>query len=159
MLQKIVFGSRLRRLNGGTKELAKKLGEDLTWKSGVRVEELSEKSSGIFLRSQNTEFGPFDHVICAVQANQLKFLPEHYHRERKILNAFPYDSGTLWVHRDERFMPENRKDWSPLHYQVKKDFSQSMFSVWVNPIEPTIASHAPVFQTWNPIFEPKLKKP
>ena len=33
-----------------------------------------------------------------------------------------------------------------------------MFSVWVNPIEPTIASHAPVFQTWNPIFEPEAEK-
>ena len=158
LLQKIVFGSRLRRLQGGTKALAEKLGADLTWKSGIRVEELSEKSSGTFLRSQNNEFGPFDYVICAVQANHLNFLPEQYHRERKILDAFPYDSGTLWVHRDERFMPENRKDWSPLHYQVKKDFSQSMFSVWVNPIEPTIATHAPVFQTWNPIFEPEAEK-
>ena len=33
-----------------------------------------------------------------------------------------------------------------------------MFSVWVNPIEPTIASNDPVFQTWNPIFEPKPEK-
>ena len=30
-----------------------------------------------------------------------------------------------------------------------------MFSVWVNPIEPSIAKHKPVIQTWNPIFEPK----
>ena len=54
-----------------------------------------------------------------------------------------------------RFMPKSNKDWSALHYQVKKDFSNSMFSVWVNPIEPSIAKHEPVLQTWNPIFEPK----
>ena len=30
-----------------------------------------------------------------------------------------------------------------------------MFSVWVNPIEPTISDHKPVIQTWNPVFEPK----
>ena len=30
-----------------------------------------------------------------------------------------------------------------------------MFSIWVNPIEPAIANHTPIFQTWNPIFEPK----
>tara|TARA_B100001564_G_C20321431_1_gene525916 strand:- start:228 stop:662 length:435 start_codon:yes stop_codon:yes gene_type:complete len=52
-------------------------------------------------------------------------------------------------------MPEKKKDWSPLHYQMNKDFSQSMFSVWVNPIEPTISNHEPILQTWNPIFEPK----
>ena len=33
-----------------------------------------------------------------------------------------------------------------------------MFSVWVNPIEPSISSHEPVLQTWNPLFEPKSEK-
>ena len=155
LLQKIVFGARLRRIQGGTKALAEKLGEDLNWQNGIRVEQLVEKSSGIFLYSQNMKFGPFDYVICAVQANQLNFLPEQYSNESKLLNSFPYDSGTLWVHRDFRFMPEKKKDWSPLHYQMNKDFSQSMFSVWVNPIEPTISNHEPILQTWNPIFEPK----
>ena len=124
-------------------------------KSGIYVKGLSEQPSGIFLRSQNEDFGPFDNVICAVQANQLKFLPKHYNLERKILRAFPYNSGTLWVHSDKRFMPKRKKDWSTLHYQVKRDFSNSMFSIWVNPIEPAIANHTPIFQTWNPIFEPK----
>ena len=158
ILQKIVFGVRLRRIEGGTKALAEKLGKGLNLKSGVCVEDLSEKSAGIFLRSQNKDFGPFNNVICAVQANQLEFLPKQYDLERKILRAFPYDSGTLWVHSDKRFMPKRKKDWSALHYQVKRDLSNSMFSVWVNPIEPTIAKHDPVFQTWNPIFEPKPEK-
>ena len=158
LLQKIVFGARLRRFQGGTKALAEKLGEGLNWQNGIRVEKLMEKSSGIFLHSQKMRFGPFDYVICAVQANQLSFLPEQYSSESKLLNSFPYDSGTLWVHKDIRFMPERKKDWTPLHYQMNKDFSQSMFSVWVNPIEPTISNHEPVLQTWNPIFEPKPEK-
>jgi len=158
LLQKIVFGARLRRLQGGTKALADKLGEGLNFQKGIRVEKLVEKSSGIFLHSQNATFGPFDYVISAVQANQLNFLPEQYSSESKLLNSFPYDSGTLWVHRDVRFMPERKQDWSPLHFQMDKDFSQFMFSVWVNPIEPTIAHHEPVLQTWNPLFEPKSEK-
>ena len=158
LLQKIVFGARLRRIQGGTKALADKLGEGLNFQKGIRVEKLVEKSSGIFLHSQNATFGPFDYVISAVQANQLNFLPEQYSSESKLLNSFPYDSGTLWVHRDVRFMPERKQDWSPLHFQMDKDFSQFMFSVWVNPIEPTIAHHEPVLQTWNPLFEPKSEK-
>ncbi len=158
LLQKIVFGARLRRFQGGTKALAEKLGEGLNWQNGIRVEKLMEKSTGIFLHSQKMRFGPFDYVICAVQANQLNFLPEQYSSESKLLNSFPYDSGTLWVHKDIRFMPERKQDWSPLHYQMNKDFSQSMFSVWVNPIEPTISNHEPVLQTWNPIFEPKPER-
>ena len=134
LMKKIVFGVRLRRIAGGTKALAEKLGKGLNWQSGVYVEDLSEESAGIFLRSQNKNFGPFNNVICAVQANQLKFLPNHYDRELKILRSFPYTSGTLWMHSDMRFMPKRKNDWSALHYQVKRDFSNSMFSIWVNPI-------------------------
>ncbi len=158
LLKKIVFGVRLRRIEGGTKALAEKLGKGLNFKSGIYVKDLSEQPSGIFLRSQNEDFGPFDNVICAVQANHLNFLPKHYDLEKNILKSFPYDSGTLWIHSDKNFMPKRKEDWSALHYQVKRDFSNSMFSVWVNPIEPTIAKHTPIFQTWNPIFEPKPEK-
>ena len=122
-MKKIVFGDRLRRITGGTKALAEKLGKELNWESGVYVEDLSEKSEGIFLSSKNEKFGPFNNVICAVQANQIKFLPNHYGLELKTLKSFPYTSGTLWIHNDMRFMPKNNKDWSALHYQVKKDLS------------------------------------
>ncbi len=155
LMKKIVFGNRLRRIAGGTKALAEKLGAGLNWESSVFVEVLSEKSEGIFLDSKNKKFGPFDNVICAVQANQLNFLPNQYDVELKILKSFPYTSGSLWIHNDMRFMPKRKRDWSALHYQVKKDFSNSMFSVWVNPIEPSIARHEPVLQTWNPILEPR----
>ena len=79
LLQKIVFGVRLRRIEGGTKALAEKLVNGLNLQSGVCIEDLSEESSGIFLSSQKKDFGPFNYVICAVQANQLKFLPKQYH--------------------------------------------------------------------------------
>jgi len=158
LLQKIVFGAKLRRIEGGTKALAEKLGEGLKWECGTRVEKLIEKSTEIFLHSKNEILGPFDFVICAVQANQINFLPKQYTRERIVLNSFPYDSGTLWVHRDIRFMPKRKKDWSPIHYQIDKNINCSMFSVWVNPIEPSIVNHEPIFQTWNPLFEPKSEK-
>lgn len=158
LLQKIVFGSRLQRIKGGTKALAEKLGKGQNWKYDTQVEKLVEDSKGIFLNSKKYQLGPFDYVICATQANQLHFLPEKYNQEKKILSSFPYSSGHLWVHRDIRFMPKKREDWSPIHYQMDKDLSRSMFSVWVNPIEPSISLHEPVLQTWNPLFEPKSEK-
>ena len=158
LLQKIVFGSRLRRIKGGTKALAEKLGKGQNWKYDTFVEKLVEDSKGIYLNSKKSQLGPFDYVICATQANQLNFLPEKYNHEKTILNSFPYSSGNLWVHRDIRFMPTKREDWSPIHYQIEKNLSRSMFSVWVNPIEPSISSHEPVLQTWNPLFEPKSEK-
>ena len=76
LLQKIVFGSRLRRIKGGTKSLAERLGDGQDWVYDTRVEKLIENSGGIFVNSKNKKIGPFDYVICATQANQLNFLPE-----------------------------------------------------------------------------------
>ena len=33
---------------------------------------------------------------------------------------------------------------------MDKDFKRDMFTVWVNPIEPSLKSDAPLFQSWNP---------
>ena len=57
LLQKIVFGVRLQRIEGGTKALAENLGKGLSWQSGVCVDNLSEESEGIFLSSKNKKFG------------------------------------------------------------------------------------------------------
>lgn len=32
-----------------------------------------------------------------------------------------------------------------------------MFTVWVNAIEPTLVDASPVFQTWNPLYNPDPK--
>ena len=155
LLNRIVFGTELLRMSGGTRALAGKLGESLKWYSGNHVKRLDIRSQGIFLHSEKAALGPFSRVICAVQANQLDFLPPNFSRERKLLGSFSYDTGTLWTHRDHRFMPQRRNDWRPLHYQMSDGFDPSMFTVWVNPIEPTLSGSEPVFQTWNPLFEPE----
>ena len=140
---------------GGTSALAEKLGESLQWYSGNHVKRLDVRSQGIFLDSEKAALGPFSRVICAVQANQLDFLPPNFSRERKLLSSFSYDTGTLWTHRDQRFMPRKRNNWRALHYQMSEGLDLSMFTVWVNSIEPTIPGSEPVFQTWNPLLEPE----
>ena len=30
-----------------------------------------------------------------------------------------------------------------------------MFTIWINAIEPTLVNAPAIFQTWNPLFEPK----
>jgi predicted NAD/FAD-binding protein len=58
------------------------------------------------------------------------------------------------VHSDTRFMPRRRRDWVSLNFLMTPDLRDSMWNVWVNAVEPTIAGAPPVFQTWNPLFEP-----
>jgi predicted NAD/FAD-binding protein len=73
------------------------------------------------------------------------------------LQAIRYDEGELVVHKDTRLMPKEREDWTAINYMMSQDFKESMFTVWVNPVEPSIREAQPIFQTWNPVLpiEPK----
>ena len=96
--------------------------------------------------------GEFDYAVIATQANQTSFLGHEYQPERELLNRFVFDSGELYLHRDERVMPKNPKDWSVLSYLMDDQLDSAMFSVWVNPVEPSLRNANPIFQTWNPII-------
>ena len=70
--------------------------------------------------------------------------------EKNLLQQLPYNSGELISHTDSSVMPRKRRDWSPLHYSMRRDFSAHSFSVWLNPIETSLSETAPaVFQSWN----------
>ena len=97
----------------------------------------------------------FDRVIVATQANQLRFLDDdQFGEERRTLDNIGFDAGELWVHKDTRFMPAKKQDWTALNFQMDKALEKPMFTVWVNEVEPSLKRGAPVFQTCNPLFEP-----
>jgi len=151
LLRDILFGSRMRRLQGGTRALVSKLAEDLNWITGSPVVSLTQNSSGVTITNARGEKGEFARVVIAAQANHMDFLAtETYAREQNILKHFVFDQGELVVHTDPSCMPERKSDWAPLNYRMDKDFKQDMFTVWVNPIEPSLKSDAPLFQSWNP---------
>lgn len=51
-------------------------------------------------------------------------------------------------------MPAKKQDWTALNFQMSEALEKPMFTVWVNQVEPSLSCSAPVFQTWNPLFEP-----
>ncbi len=117
---------------------------------------MRQHRSGIDVHNERGEGGRFDAVIVATQANQLAFLDdEGFGAERELLRGIPYARGELVVHRDQRFMPRHRRDWSALNFQVDATTQRPMFTVWVNAVEPTLKDKPPVFQTWNPCFDPQ----
>lgn len=155
LLETIVHGDTLRRLRGGTPALVRALARDLDLVSGSPVAEVRQDDSGVLVRNQRGDGGRYDQVIVATQANQLGFLdPARFGREISTLQAIRFDRGELWVHGDTRFAPARRKDWTALNYLMSHDLEQAMFTVWVNAVEPSLREAPPVFQTWNPLFEP-----
>ncbi|MFN3714100.1 MAG: NAD(P)-binding protein [Alcanivoracaceae bacterium] len=156
LLQQILHGDGLVRLQGGTTALVDGLTRGLPRISGSAVQQVIEREHGVEVRNGRGEGGLYDRAIIATQANQLDFLEgERYQSEKQILSGVRFDSGELVVHRDQRFMPGHRRDWTALNFRIEPDLSSVMFTVWVNPVEPTLVQAEPVFQTWNPRFEPR----
>jgi uncharacterized protein len=155
LLHGILHGPELYRLEGGTSALVKGLTKNLPLYSGSPVAQVQVFDDGVNVYNNRGEGGVFDRVIVATQANQMDFLNDaQFGEERAILENISFDSGELWVHRDTRFMPEKKEDWSALNFQMDEALEKPMFTVWVNQVEPSLKQSAPVFQTWNPLFQP-----
>ena len=155
LLDSTLHGSGICRLQGGTSALVDGLSKDLHIHSGSPVAQVEEDEEGVEVYNQRGEGGVFDRVIVATQANQLSFLDNtQFGDERKMLANIGFDSGELWVHQDPRFMPAKKQDWTGLNFQMDEALEKPMFTVWVNKVEPTLDGSSPVFQTWNPLFEP-----
>lgn len=152
LVQDLIFGANLYRLKGGTRSLVDRLAHKLSFLSGSRVIEIKSSPDGVTVRNSSDQQNKFDFVVVATQANQTSFLGSEFAREHALLNRFVFDSGDLVLHRDHRVMPQNTKDWAVLSYLMDRQFQSAMFSVWVNPVEPSLRAASPLFQTWNPLF-------
>jgi uncharacterized protein len=154
-LHQIMHCKHFLRLAGGTSALVEALARDIPACLDSAVISVVADGNGIAVHNDRGEGGRFDRVIVATQANQMAFLnSDPFADERAVLEQIPYASGELWVHSDEHFMPAQQSDWTALNFQMDRNLDQSMFTVWVNAVEPSLSDKGPVFQTWNPLFEP-----
>ncbi|MGP9799630.1 FAD-dependent oxidoreductase [Rheinheimera sp. NSM] len=154
LLDNILHGATFCRLSGGTPALVQGLTKELRFCSGSAVALVEQNNQAVTVLNKRGETGVFDRVIVATQANQLGFLHAgQFAAERDMLANIGFASGELWLHTDARFMPLYKRDWSALNFQMDQALDKPMFTVWVNQLEPSL-NNTPVFQTWNPLFEP-----
>lgn len=67
----------------------------------------------------------------------------------------PYERSEVVVHGDAGLIPNAETDRAPVNFLVDHKQSKPMASIWLNKIYPSLATGAPLFQTWNPLIEPK----
>ncbi len=155
LLDDILHSGELVRLTGGTAQFAEALSAGIPAHVGSRVQSVHSVGDILEVRNARGDGGLYDRVIVAIQANQLDFLDdEEFGAECRVLADIPYASGELVLHRDKRFMPRREREWTALNLMMDRQLERTMFTVWVNAVEPTLAGKSPVFQTWNPLFEP-----
>ena len=100
----------------------------------------------------------FDEVVLAMQANAShKVLVTPHTIQSESLAQVPHERKRVVLHTDDSVMPRNRSDWSPLNIFVDPNADAASVTVWMNQIDSGLRNEltSTVFQTWNPIVEPK----
>lgn len=166
LLHTILYGRRSQRVRGGVRSLVDKLVADVAahanpveLRAGEPVLTVVPDDTGVRVATASHS-DHFDRVVVATQANQTRFLDgTAYGREHALLARFPYVEGELVTHHDRRFMPTRRADWAPINYlrghrEDATHDSDTMWTVWLNPVEPSLAHSPATFQSWQPLFAP-----
>lgn len=151
----LAFGG-VRRVVHGTREVVARLTEPLAEvRCGVQVRSIRPVLDGVQVRWDGGE-QRFDHVVIATQANQAApMLDPTYRREREALERFAYESSEVAVHTDDRLAPMERRHWAPVNLIQSAEHDKPMATIWMNRVQPSLRDASPVFQTWNPIREPR----
>jgi predicted NAD/FAD-binding protein len=147
----IMAHRQMVRFAKGTGDFADQLAKGLNVISGSPVVEVENEGGKLVVKNARGESVKADHVITAVQANHLGVLGKVVApSELSLLERLSFDRGEIVCHQDESLMPKNKRDWCVLNYRMNRELTEDSFTVWVNPIEPSLNFQGPVFQTWNP---------
>ncbi len=123
---------------------------------GVSIDRLERLGDEVEVLGSDGSRRRFDHVVVATQASQvLKFLVDPTPTEARVLESFRYERSRVVVHRDTDLAPARRKDWAPVNFFVSDLRDRPMATIWLNAVLPVPAGVGDVFQTWNPIVDPK----
>lgn len=151
----LTFGG-VRRVVMGTRDVVDRLTAPLAEvRCGVQVRRIAPAADGVTVQWDGGE-RQFDHVVVATQANQAApMLDAAFRDERRALERFAYEGSAVTVHTDARLAPRDRHHWAPVNLIVSAAHDKPMATIWMNRVQPALRRGSPVFQTWNPIVEPR----
>ena len=118
----------------------------------------SKNGARLYYGSLN-EYFDYDKVIFATHANEaLKLIQSPTTIEKKILSSFKYRANMAYLHKDHRFMPQNKNAWSSWNSILEKeDVSKNCITYWLNKLQ-NLKTKNNYFLTLNPIFQIDKKK-
>ena len=158
-VKKISVNQRLLKTKHGTGDVVDRLTKDIATKRlGISVERIAFNNADgvnqVSVHFSGGDVANFDHVIISTQANSAtKFLGSEFADELSVLAKIQYEDVPVVVHRDETLMPLNKKKWSTFN-MISND-EAAMCTVYMNRFHPNWKIESPIFQTINPIEEPK----
>ena len=122
----------------------------------AKINSIKNEGEKLSISENNGDKTFYDHIVLGIPANKVSdILAEEFSSELDILNSFSYENSTVLMHSDKRLAPTNRTSWSPVNLISSSRQSTPMATIWMNKVQPILKGTSPIFQTWNPIFEPR----
>ncbi len=152
----MLFNGIWRAKRGAEDAIHKMLKNCSTLYCNTEVKSITKQNGRVSVLETNGKEQLFDHVVIAVQANQaVKMIAKDEATANKLLSTIPYERSEVVVHGDVDLIPNAVQDRAPVNFLLDKKQDKPMASIWLNEIYPSLKGRSPLFQTWNPILEPK----
>lgn len=120
------------------------------------VTALVRDAQGVTLHRRGEASERFDHAVLACAAPQARELTaDATPAEHAALAGFRCRPLEVLMHRDAALMPARRADWSPVHAHVRAGAERPESTIWINAVQPALRDAAPLFQTVQPLREPR----
>lgn len=120
------------------------------------VTALVRDAQGVTLHRRGGVPERFDHAVLACAAAQARELTaDATPAEHAALAGFRCRPLEVLMHRDAALMPARRADWSPVHAHVRAGAERPESTIWINAVQPALRDAAPLFQTVQPLREPR----
>ncbi len=147
----------VKRVTNGSKEVVQKLSKNVSKiHFSAKINSINKEGQKLSISEENGKKTFYDHIVLGIPANKVSdILSEEFSSELDILNCFSYENSTVLMHSDKRLAPANRTSWSPVNLISSSRQSTPMATIWMNKVQPILKGTSPIFQTWNPIFEPR----
>jgi predicted NAD/FAD-binding protein len=150
----------VRRALHGADDVERRLLQGITdLRCNARIAGVHRRGDAVQLQMDDGAQEGFDHVVLATQANQARrLLQDASSDEAQVLEGFHYQPVQVLMHHDARFMPAQRRHWSPVNLRLSATHSAPESTIWVNAVQPVLRDAPDVFQTVHPQREPQADR-
>jgi len=161
-LMKFIKPQSWKTVAGGSRAYVARMIEDGAFDTRLNADiaAVHRRPDKVLIETRDRVMHLFDHVVFATHADQaLDLLADADPSESALLSAFPYQTNTAVLHRDERWMPKRKGLWSSWNYirSSEEPDGELCVSYWMNSLQ-SLKTKENIFVTLNPTGEIRADK-
>jgi predicted NAD/FAD-binding protein len=158
-LLNIVFRPKWRTVRGGARQYINAMLRDgkITTVLNSGITRIARREDGVQIERRDGSSQFFDYLIVATHPDQaIPILSDIDDAERAALSLFRYESNTTYLHRDETYMPKDRRIWSSWNYWSDGG-DKLCVTYWMNSLQ-NLSTLTSILVTLNPPRPPAADK-